>query len=906
MHNERFERVQAVFNDALALPAVEREVFLRAQCGSDAGLLAEVQSLLAAYEQENAATAQRQQAQLTQDTRLARRRLGPYEIESLLGRGGMGAVYLAHRADGQYEKKVAVKLIDLPLATDVFFERFKLERQILAGLDHPNIARMLDGGVSDDGTLYLVMTYVQGVPLDQYCRSHALSAEQRIRLFLEVCKAVQFAHQNLVVHRDLKPDNILVDDDGVPHLLDFGTAKLLSPDLSAETRGLTREGFLSFTPEYASPEQVMGRAITTASDTYSLGVLLYLLLTGHLPYTLGNFSTAEMMKVICDEPPARPGSADGAFSNGDLEAILSKALRKEPESRYTTVEQFAADLQAYLDERPVEARKGTLRYKARKFARRNRAGIAAAAVLALSLLGGVAGILWQAHKARLAQHQAEARSEQLRELSGSLLSELDDAIKQLPGSTGAQQLLVTRVLEQLDRTAQDAQGDKQTELDLVQAYTALANLQDNPYDQNIGDDAGALRSLDKALAIAQPLAVTNPQDASVLTALARAQDARGEILSIVDQSDGAAASLHSSVDTYDKLLALPGARPELFLEASSVCDTLGDVMAQDTGFADANAALAWYRKAIDLDNRALAIDSTSGRARRGLVTMQMKIGNAELDVDAAKALDDFRLSFSKLQALPPEEQKTLSMVRLHALLLRKQAFALSELGEYSAANPLFDQSMQIYVQLASADRKDFRALGDIDRDLTNQAFSYRNAADPLLASDPGQRMQNLRMAAACLAHQAENLGSMLKGKPGSDDLRTELAGVTVRLEALHYELGDGQYSEARTRSGLAVLRSAAAKNASPMILDVIVRAYMEAQPRSLGDPDLALQCAMRGVRLTHQKSPEWLLALARAYREKGQIDEARANARLGLALLPHDPAQPNKSRLYRLLSHEAA
>lgn len=902
MPNERFEHVQTVFNDALALPVAEREIFLHAQCGADRELLAEVQSLLVAFEKENAASLRRQQAQ---DVRLARRRLGPYEIESLLGRGGMGAVYLAHRADGQYEKKVAVKLIDLPLATDVFFERFKLERQILAGLDHPNIARMLDGGVSEDGTLYLVMTYVQGVPLDQYCRSRALSVGQRIRLFLEVCKAVQFAHQNLVVHRDLKPDNILVGDDGVPHLLDFGTAKLLSPDLSAETRGLTREGFLSFTPEYASPEQVMGRAITTASDTYSLGVLLYLLLTRHLPYILSDFTTDEMIRVICEERPAPPDSADGAFPNDDLEAILSKALRKEPEARYNIVDQLAADLHAYLENRPVEARKGTLRYKAQKFIRRNRVGVAAAAVILLSLLGGVAGILWQAHKAQLAQHQAEARSGQLRELSGSLLSELDDAIKQLPGSTGAQQLLVTRVLEQLDRMAQDTRGDKQTELDLVEAYTALANLQDNPYDQNIGDEAGALKSLDKALAIAEPLAGANPHDAAVLLALARAQDARGEILSNVDQNDAAAASLHSSVDTYDKLLALPGAKAELFLEASNVSTTLGDVMGQDTGFADNGAMLYWYRKAIDLDNGAHAIDSTNGHALRGLVTMQMKIGNAELDADPAKALDDFLLSFSKWQALPPEEQKTLSMVRLHALLLRKQAFALSELGEYSAANPLFNQSMQIYEQLASADRKDFRALGDIDRDLINEAFSYQNAADPLLASDPDKHVQNLRMAAALLNQQVENLGAMLKDKPDSQDIRTELAGAVVRLEALHYQLGDGQYSEARTRINLAVLKSVATQNDSSMILDVIIRAYMDAQPRSLSDPDLVLQSATRGVSLTHQKSPEWLLLLARACRAKGQVGEARSNARIGLALMPQNSAAPNQSRLYRLLSHEA-
>ena len=261
----------------------------------------------------------------------------------------MGAVYLAHRADGQYEKKVAIKVVDLPLATEAFFERFRQERQILAGLDHPNIARLLDGGISDDGILFLVMDYVDGMRIDEYCVSHHLNLQNKLRLFISVCSAVQFAHQNMVVHRDLKPDNVLVSEGGVPHLLDFGTAKLISHETSSETRGLTREGFLSFTPEYASPEQVLGRPVATTSDTYSLGVLLYQMLTGRLPYQLNEFTAEEMIHIICERPADRPTSAEGTFPDADLEAILSKALRKETDQRYPTAEQFAADVQAYID-----------------------------------------------------------------------------------------------------------------------------------------------------------------------------------------------------------------------------------------------------------------------------------------------------------------------------------------------------------------------------------------------------------------------------------------------------------------------------------------------------------------------------------------------------------------------------
>jgi eukaryotic-like serine/threonine-protein kinase len=277
-----------------------------------------------------------------------------------LGRGGMGAVYLAHRVDGQFEQKVAIKLIDLPLATDLFRERFRQERQILAGLQHPFIARLLDGGVTRDGDLYLVMEYVDGVPIHRFCEEQRLTVHQRLALSMRVCEAVQFAHQNFVVHRDLKSENILVVEDGTPRLLDFGTAKLLSPSLGGPDSKLTREGYLSFTPQYASPEQVLGNPITTASDTYSLGVLLYLLLTGTLPYELKELTTAEMLRVICEAPPRRVARAADPRQrlDADLEAILLKALRKEPQERYLTAEQLASDLRAYLNGLPVAARSG--------------------------------------------------------------------------------------------------------------------------------------------------------------------------------------------------------------------------------------------------------------------------------------------------------------------------------------------------------------------------------------------------------------------------------------------------------------------------------------------------------------------------------------------------------------------
>jgi hypothetical protein len=491
---ENFLRIEAIFHEALATPEAERSALLAIRSGGDPSLAAEVVSLLKACAAEEHVTAVRRlEPAANAPASPEGKRIGPFLIDRLLGRGGMGAVFLAHRVDGEFEQQVAIKLIDLPLATDLFRERFRQERQILAALQHPFIARLLDGGVTSEGSPYLAMEYVDGVPIHRYCETNRLSIPQRLALFIHVCEAVQFAHQNLVVHRDLKPDNILVAEDGAPRLLDFGTAKLLSPAHGNPETALTREGFQSFTPQYASPEQVLGNPITTASDTYSLGILLYVLLTGKLPYELKELTTSEMLRVICEEPPRKPSHDPNSAQRlgADLEAILQKALRKEPRERYLTVEQFASDIRAYLDGKPVAARRGTLRYRAAKFIRRHRLGMAGAALLGATLAAGVGGIWWQARVANNERRKAEARSADLRQLSNSLLSELDEAIKQLPGSTGVQKLLVTRVLEHLDRMANDAQGDRLTQLDLIDAYTRLGNIQGNAFPRLISAPAGS-------------------------------------------------------------------------------------------------------------------------------------------------------------------------------------------------------------------------------------------------------------------------------------------------------------------------------------------------------------------------------------------------------------------------------
>ena len=907
---ERFLRIEAIFHQALAAPDGAREALIETLCRQDRALSDEVRSLLEACTAEEQLTAScRVVPGAGLDSPPDRKRVGPYEIDRLLGRGGMGAVYLAHRADGQFEQKVAIKLIDLPLATDLFRERFRQERQILAELQHPYIARLLDGGVTAEGDLFLVMEYVDGVPIHNFCDQQRLSIPQRIALFMRVCEAVQFAHQHFVVHRDLKPDNILVAEDSTPRLLDFGTAKLVSPSLAGPDSKLTREGYLSFTPQYASPEQVLGNTITTASDTYSLGVLLYVLLTGTTPYELKELTTAEMLRVICEEPPRRPTRAADSHQrfDADLEAILLKALRKEPQERYLTTEQLASDLCAYLGGLPVAARRGTLRYRATKFIRRNRLRLVGVALLAASLVAGVSGVLWQARVANNERRKAEARSADLRQLSNSLLSELDEAIKQLPGSTGVQKLLVTRVLEHLDRMARDTKGDRQTQLDLVDAYTRLGNIQGNAYDQNLGDPAGALMSLDKALVIARPLAASDSRDREAMRALALVEQSRSEILWQTGKTPEAASVMREAVKSFDALAAAPHVSAAQVQEAASAYGTLGDELGQSgtASLADAAAAVAAYRQSLMLDERAVSIDPNNLPARRGLSIQRMKIGSVEMTTNPAEALKEFQIALHYVDALPQTEQGNLPTLRLRAMLLRKQANAFEQLGEYAQAAPLYGQCLEISQHLAAQDPKDLRAAFDVVIVLQDQSISYDDAADPVLAADPGNRRGNLMLAVKTRTQAAIGLERLLKQEPANDSWKAMLAYTQVRIGSSNYIQHTARDSGELSRTGLATLKELAGKDqASATTLDQAADAFLTAEPASLRDLRFAVSCAEREVAMSHARMPFRLLTLAQAYRATAQTEKGRAIANEGLALLPTLPPGRVKPNIRKLLENE--
>ncbi|MCH7779871.1 MAG: serine/threonine protein kinase, partial [Acidobacteria bacterium] len=351
--------------------------------------------------------------------------IGPYRLERELGSGGMGSVWLGIRDDQEFRKSVAVKVIRGYAGADTL-RRFRAERQILASLEHPNVARLLDGGATRDGVPYVVMEYVQGLPIDAWCKHHGASTEQRLRLLLDVCSAVDYAHRNLIVHRDLKPGNILVTEDGVVKLLDFGIAKLLDPDSAPHSVVETATSMRLFTPQYASPEQIKGERITTASDIYSLGVLSFELLAGHLPYRLKTGRREELERAICEQEPDRPSARTGRLSS-DLDNIVLMALRKEPDRRYGSVGQFAEDIRRYLAGRPVLARPATLRYSVSKFVGRHRWGVATTAgtVLIIAALIG-----FYTHRVTGERDRANAAREDLESVvafQAGMLTDIDAA-----------------------------------------------------------------------------------------------------------------------------------------------------------------------------------------------------------------------------------------------------------------------------------------------------------------------------------------------------------------------------------------------------------------------------------------------------------------------------------------------
>jgi len=530
MSEANWNKKKEIFTAALGVSEDELSDFLDNRCAGDLQLRRELEALLAAYF-DNSDFIEKPAFKIASafngdEASKIGGQFGKHKIIQEIGRGGMGAVYLAERSDGEFEQQVALKIIRQNFAGADIESHFRRERQILASLNHPNIARLLDGGVSDAGELFLVMEYIEGEPLLEYVENRQLSVEDRLRLIVKICRAVAFAHQNLVVHRDIKPSNILVTKTGEPKLLDFGLAKITTDDLDAEQ---TATLFRAFTPSYASPEQIQGKNITTASDVYSLGVVLYELLTGTRPFHFEGKSIEEILNTVNLTEPLRPSSVSSSTFKvqsskrdeneenkkskienpkslrGDLDNITLKALRKEPECRYKSVEAFADDLERHLNGLPVSARANTAGYRAAKIFRRNKIAVSAAAFVILALISGLAVALWQADVARVERDRAEKRFSNVRQLSNALLFKITPKIERLDGSIEAREILVSESLKYLDSLAAESANDSALQSELASAYEKIGDLQGAPRQPNLSDFTGAVASYEKAQAIRRKL-----------------------------------------------------------------------------------------------------------------------------------------------------------------------------------------------------------------------------------------------------------------------------------------------------------------------------------------------------------------------------------------------------------------
>ena len=725
MDSNTWERLEAVFFEALEREGEARATFLDRACAGDANLRAEVEAVLASH----LAAAGEEPQPIPPEDRVGTR-IGAYRLEALVGRGGMGEVYRARRADDAYEQEVALKVVRSGLPPYEMVRRFRLERQILARLQHPNVAALLDGGVTEDGQPYLVMQYVRGVSITEYADAHRLGVRERLRLFVTVCRAVQYAHANLVVHRDLKPSNILVTDDGQVRLLDFGIAKLVDPEGSGGV--LPTESLLLLTPEHAAPEQFLAQPITTATDVYQLGVLLFELLTGARPFRAG--SSLELHRAICEQEPTRPSAAlgrppadvaergltvseaDAARARdstpdalrrslrGDLDRIVLMALRKQPERRYGSAAELADDVERHIDGYPVQARPESVGYVASRFVRRHRIGVTATAALAASLVALVVlSLRFAATTSAQAATIAEERDVAV-EVS-SFLEGLFEAGDPFAASPARRDTL--RIRDFLDEGARKVR-EGLAEQPLVQARLFLTL---GKAYRNLGQFEAAGPLLEEAVTIRRrALGAASPDVAAAQTTLAqllidqgKQQEAETLLRETLDilrpDSVEHARLLSSTVGALGNVLQEQGKYPEA--EAAyreSLAYSAADTAVDDgrraeelSNLATALSRQAKFDEAAELLRRAVELSRAHhGNEHPTTATMLNNLGSVLRDMDRldeAEAVQREALAIRRARFTSPHPAIAISVNNVADLLLAR--------GDLAGAEPLFRESLDM-------------------------------------------------------------------------------------------------------------------------------------------------------------------------------------------------------------------
>ncbi len=807
MNPGRWKQIKQLFEETLSQTEADRSAYLDAASQGDPELKSEVVSLLDSHTRsgkfleppEGSAHAL---ASGSHADPYIGRLFGPYRIEKLIGHGGMGAVYEAMRVDGEFQKRVAIKLVRHAAISQELIERFHQERQTLARLDHPNIARLIDGGTTTDldgqGVPYLILEYVDGVPLDEYCDQKRLTLAERLSIFRTVCDAVQYAHQNLIVHRDLKPGNILVTPTGVPKLLDFGIAKLIAADQQVEPSNMTRVGLRFITVEYASPEQIKNEPITTASDVYSLGVLLYKLLTGRSPYTFKNRLPHEMTRTVCEQEPLKPSTNPQRVPllpsthsieasalrgvtpeklrrllSGDLDNILLKALQKDPHRRYVSVEQLSEDLRRHLEGLPVRAHQDSLGYRTTRFVKRHALGVSATMLVFLAVVGGVIGILWQANKAQ----KEAAKAEQINHFLQEMLASADPA-KSGKDVTVAQTLDVA--VQRVDLELWDQPEIASSVLNTIgETYIALGL-----YDK-------ALAQLERSLAVSQ--AAFGNESATTVQAI---------------HSLAYVAQLQSDFVRADSLYRLA---ISTYREFHSTPDRLLVSMLGDWG------TLLRDRRDLENSSRVLkeAVEmckTVIGENTKEYATSLSNLGPVLQDLhETAAAESVYRKALEIGIRVNGEEHLDVSYTQ------NNLAFVLMEKGDMQGAEKLLQQSLSIRRKTLGADHPEV-AVGQI------------NLAGLLLRRNELNDVENLSRDAVRILRKSVNPDNV------------KLSSALLVLGKVVTRKGEAKEAEQYLREGLKIREKIfppqhyAVGGAAELLARCLVqqRRYAEAEPMLLG------------------------------------------------------------------------
>jgi len=764
-----WKRVRAILEHASELLGAAREEYLERECGGDVELRREVDGLLALDAPQGAMDPPSAQAVLQAFAASSRapQRIGAWRLEREIARGGMGAVWLAHRVDGGFSQRAAIKLIKRGMDSDEIVARFERERALLASLEHPGIARLYDGGSTDDGQPYLVMEFVEGVPLDEYCARPTTTLAQRLELFAEVCDAVQHAHQQLVVHRDLKPSNVLVTAEGQPKLLDFGIAKLLTPDEAGAALTATAQRFL--TPAYASPEQLRGDPISTRSDVFSLGVMLYEMLALKRPFDAKRAPDTE------PAPPSR-AAATRAFV-GDLDTIVMKALSVDPARRYASAEALASDVRRHLAGAPVQARPDTWTYRASKFVRRNRALVAATLTVIAGLTVGIVLAYLQSVEAERARELADRRLASVVNLASAFSSKLTARLGQLEGVLPEREGLLRDMAEQLEQLVAQAPDDFPLRLELGWARRELALVLGAPNQPSAGKFDEALRLLDRSIGDVEALHREQPGHVDAVNLLAAMRSERGELLAHAGRRDDARREMRAAAELAHK--TREGLDPDrdrgLLLRECNVLHALFSVE-RESGRRDAENELALeYMQLVEF---AVERHPDDEKFRYLLATALVdRAGSAEQLGDSPSALKDLERATEILAELSKADGLNVVYRRAFAATEYRMGGTLATLDQVERAVDVSYRAWQAWEAVVRAEPADIAA-----RDRLLQ-FSYA-------AGSVARQSSRLDIAKPALERSLEILDERMARYPEQRGLLMTRATLGSELAAVLAELGE--------------------------------------------------------------------------------------------------------------------